>query len=72
MTKPKEDTTMISFTLPEMTCGHCVGVINQTLIELDPECELEFDLLNHIIKVESSCTREQLAEALTEAGYQPA
>ncbi|MFP2768505.1 heavy-metal-associated domain-containing protein [Oceanisphaera sp. KMM 10153] len=63
---------MISFTLPDMTCGHCVGVINQMLIELDPACELEFDLLNHIIKVESSCTHEQLADALTEVGYPPA
>ncbi|GHA23972.1 hypothetical protein GCM10007082_25950 [Oceanisphaera arctica] len=72
MTMPNEEITMISFTLPDMTCGHCVGVLNQMLIELDPDCELEFDLLNHIIKVESSLPREQLADALTEAGYPPA
>lgn len=63
---------MISFILPDMTCGHCVGVINKTLTELDPACELEFDLPSHVIRVESSCSREQLIEALSEAGYRPA
>lgn len=67
-----KETEMIRFTLPDMTCGHCVGVINQTLIELDPDCELEFDLLNHVISVESCCTQDALAAALTEAGYPPA
>ncbi|WP_232818218.1 heavy-metal-associated domain-containing protein [Zobellella maritima] len=63
---------MISFTLPEMTCGHCVGVINKALTELDPACELEFDLPGHTIRVESHCSREELVEALSEAGYRPA
>ncbi|WP_417614023.1 heavy-metal-associated domain-containing protein [Oceanisphaera sp.] len=62
---------MTEFTLPDMTCGHCVGVINDTLTALDAECEIEFDLLNHTITVNSRCTPQQLVNALTDAGYPP-
>lgn len=62
---------MTEFTLPDMTCGHCVGAINEALTELDPQCEIEFDLLNHLITVNSTCTPQQLVNALTDAGYPP-
>lgn len=62
---------MIEFTLPDMTCGHCVGAINEVLTELDPDCEIEFDLLNHLITVNSSASEQQLVSTLTDAGYPP-
>ncbi|MGO1792154.1 MAG: heavy-metal-associated domain-containing protein, partial [Oceanisphaera sp.] len=62
---------MIEFTLPDMTCGHCVGAINEALTELDPDCEIEFDLLNHLITVNSSASEQQLVSTLTDAGYPP-
>lgn len=63
---------MHSFTLPDMSCGHCVGAISKALQTLDAECELNFDLPAHQLQVASHLSREQLAEALTEAGYPPA
>ncbi|MBO1518938.1 heavy-metal-associated domain-containing protein [Oceanisphaera pacifica] len=62
---------MVEFTLPDMTCGHCVGAINEALTTLDPNCEIEFDLLNHLITVNSSATEQQLISTLTDAGYPP-
>lgn len=63
---------MHSFTVPDMTCGHCVGVINDTLTKLDPLCEIEFDLVTHSIQVTSDSSQQELSDALTEAGYPPA
>jgi len=63
---------MIEFQLPDMTCGHCVGVVTQTLKRADPDCEVRFDLRAKTVQVRSAEGRETLAGALTEAGYRPA
>lgn len=62
---------MIEFTIPDMTCGHCVGAISEALTAVDENCEIEFDLLNHQITVNSNRTPQQLINALTDAGYPP-
>ncbi|WP_375057436.1 heavy-metal-associated domain-containing protein [Zobellella sp. DQSA1] len=63
---------MLTFTLPDMTCGHCTGAITRALKALDPDCILEFDLPAHRLQVQSSAGRDELVEALAEAGYPPA
>ncbi len=63
---------MIEFSVPAMSCGHCVGVITQTLKQFDPQARVEVDLGGKKVKVESSRNRDALAGALTEAGYPPA
>ncbi|MBU3823693.1 MAG: heavy-metal-associated domain-containing protein [Candidatus Oceanisphaera merdipullorum] len=62
---------MTDFTIPDMTCGHCVGVITDALTAVDENCEIDFDLLNHQITVHSNRTPQQLVNALTAAGYPP-
>ena len=63
---------MTEFTVPDMTCGHCVGAITDALTAVDENCEIEFDLQNHQISVNSNRTPQQLVNALTAAGYPPA
>jgi copper chaperone len=63
---------MHQFHLPDMTCGHCAGTVNQTLKFIDPACEVQVDLARHTVSVKSQEAREALAEALSEAGYPPA
>ncbi|ART81922.1 hypothetical protein CBP31_04170 [Oceanisphaera profunda] len=62
---------MTEFTIPDMTCGHCVGAITDALTAVDENCEIDFDLLNHQITVHSNRTPQQLVNALTAAGYPP-
>jgi copper chaperone len=63
---------MIEFQLPEMTCGHCAGMVSQALKLVDPSCKVQIDLAQRRVLVESSEDRQSLAEALTDAGYAPA
>ena len=63
---------MIEFNVPAMSCGHCAGVITQTLKQVDPQARVEVDLSGKKVKVESSVNPQALASALADAGYPPA
>ena len=62
---------MHEFQLPDMTCGHCAGMVNQTLQMVDPGCKVQVDMSQRLVTVQSAEDRLTLAEALTEAGYPP-
>lgn len=63
---------MHEFQLPNMTCGHCAGMVSQTLQKTDPECKIQVDMPKRTVTVQSAEDRQTLTEALTEAGYPPA
>ncbi len=63
---------MLEFTLPTMTCGHCVGVVTQAIKQVDPQASVEIDLASHRVRVESAKDRGTIASAISEAGYVPA
>ena len=63
---------MLEFTLPTMTCGHCVGVVTQAIKQADPQASVEIDLASHRVRVETAQTREAIEAAVNEAGYAPA
>lgn len=62
---------MIQFIVPDMTCGHCVSTITKALKAEDPQARVEISLGEHLVKVESSLAAEEIAAALSEAGYTP-
>lgn len=62
---------MIEFKLPDMSCGHCAGMVSKTLKLLDPSCKIDIDLAAHTVKVQSAEDPKELAQALSEAGYPP-
>jgi copper chaperone len=59
----------MEFNIPAMSCGHCVGVITQTVKALDPAAQVNVDLASKKVVVESSQDRQIVAKALSEAGY---
>lgn len=63
---------MLEFTLPDMSCGHCASTVTQTCKLVDPAAKVQVDLDTKQVKVKSAESREEFAEALTEAGYAPA
>jgi len=60
------------FTLPDMSCGHCVAAITQALKAADAQARVDVDLAAKAAEVDSALPRETLAAALAEAGYPPA
>ena len=63
---------MIEFTVPEMSCGHCVGAVTQALKAVDPAAQVDVTLADKKVRVQSTLERQVLAQALSEAGYEPA
>lgn len=63
---------MYRFTLPDMSCGHCVAAITEALKAADAQARVEIDREARTAEVDSTLPRETLAVALTEAGYPPA
>lgn len=60
---------MIELTLPDMTCGHCVRTVTETVRKLDAQARVDADLPTHRVRIESSRSAEELSVALAEEGY---
>ena len=59
----------MEFNVPDMSCGHCAGVITKTLKALDASAIVSVDLPLKKVTVQTTQDRETVAAALTEAGY---
>jgi copper chaperone len=60
---------MIELTLKDMTCGHCVRTVTQTLQKLDPQAHVEIDLPSQRVRIETQQPLEAVRQALAEEGY---
>lgn len=63
---------MQEFTIADMTCSHCVGVITRTVQQIDPAARVDADLGSKTVRIDTAKARELLAAAIEEAGYTPA
>lgn len=63
---------MLSFELPDMSCGYCVKAVTQAVQAVDPAAEIVIDLPSHRLEVQTQAPREALVAQLVEAGYTPA
>lgn len=63
---------MHQFTLPDMSCGHCVAAITTALQQADAQAHVTLDVKTHTAQVDSTLPRDALVGVLTEAGYPPA
>jgi len=62
----------ITFTLPDMSCGHCKSTVTQTVQRIDPAARVEVDLGTKQVRIESRLPPADFARALSEEGYPPA
>lgn len=62
---------MFEFDVQAMSCNHCVGVITQTVKQVDPQARVVVDLGARKVSVESTQDRAAFVQALTEADYPP-
>ena len=62
---------MTTFTVPDMTCGHCAGTITKAIKEADGAARVEISIEGHTVKVESKLAAAELASVISEAGYTP-
>lgn len=57
------------FQVQGMTCGHCERAVKQAVAQVDAQATTTVDLATGRVVVQSSSTREVLAQAIQEEGY---
>jgi copper chaperone len=60
------------FTIPQLSCGHCVRAVTEAVHAADPAAQVQADPATKQVAVDSTLPREALAALLAEAGYAPA
>lgn len=60
---------MIELNLPDMTCGHCVRTVTETVHKLDPAAQVTTDLPTHQVRIESALAADAFKAALATEGY---
>lgn len=61
-----------TFQVEGMTCGHCEMAVKKAIARLDPEAKVNIDRSTGKVDVQSTQSRENLAHAIAEEGYQVA
>ena len=62
---------MIEFTLPDVSCGHCAGVVQKAIKAVDAAATVEVDIPGKKVRITSTSDKATLANALVAAGYAP-
>ena len=57
------------FTVEGMTCGHCEKAVIKALMQLDPRAKVAVDRTQNKVEVDSSQSRDALANASADEGY---
>jgi copper chaperone len=63
---------MFEFSIPAISCGHCVRAVTEAVHEVDPKAQVQVDLATKQVQVQTEAARAAVAAALIEAGYAPA
>lgn len=62
---------MIEFSISDMTCGHCAGVITKAAKSVEAGAAIEIDLNAKRVRIEGHAEPQAFADAIREAGYTP-
>lgn len=62
----------IQFHVPDMTCGHCVGVITKAVQQVAPSATVNTDLATHRVTVDGIADVDAVRAAIVSAGYEAA
>ena len=60
---------MIKLNVPDMSCGHCVKVIEGAVRSLDAGASVTTDLASKTVTIETKAANSTVAAALDAAGY---
>lgn len=62
----------MQFHLEDMTCGGCARTVTKTIQMIDPNAKIVTDPPTRRVEVQTSASQEQIAAALSEAGFRRA
>jgi copper chaperone len=59
----------MKFTVPDMTCGHCVATVTKAVKALDANAQVNADLGSKTVSVQTTAATNAVSKALEDAGY---
>lgn len=62
---------MVTFQVPDITCGHCASSIVRAVAGVDRTAVTEVDIPRKLVRITSGTPAAKLAQAIQEAGYTP-
>jgi copper chaperone len=62
---------MLTFQVPDMTCGHCASAISRALAAVDKDVRLDIRVQQKLVRIASAAPAAELAQAIQDAGYTP-
>jgi copper chaperone len=62
---------MVTFQVNDMTCGHCASAISRAVAAVDKDACVDVRLQQKLVRVSSTASAAELAEAIQDAGYTP-
>lgn len=60
---------MTTFSIPDMSCGHCKSAVEAAILKLDPQASVVVDLVNRRADVSSGTPDAALINALNAVGF---
>ncbi|MEC7762682.1 MAG: heavy-metal-associated domain-containing protein [Pseudomonadota bacterium] len=60
---------MTTFSVPEMSCGHCKAKIEDAVMDADEGAVIAFDMAAREVDIDSTLDTAALADAIKTAGY---
>lgn len=60
---------MIEFTLPDLSCGHCVKAVTRAVQGVDAQAQVAVELEARRVRIQSLQPAARFRNALAEAGY---
>jgi copper chaperone len=64
---------MITFRIPDMTCGRCADRIGKAIAAADPGARVEFAVGEQLVRITlASSSGQELRSAIEAAGFSPA
>ena len=62
---------MVTFRVNDMTCGHCASAISRAVAAVDKNARMDIRIQQKLVRVTSTASAAELAEAIQDAGYTP-
>lgn len=60
---------MYELQVEKMSCGHCVNAVTKSVQAVDAQAQVEVDLAQRKVRVQSGAELAQIVAAIDEAGY---
>lgn len=60
-----------TFTVNDMTCNHCAGVITRAVKAVDANAGVDIAVADKRVVIDSALPAQALADAIEDAGYTP-